>query len=78
MREAGRAQKAFLFVVWALVVLSLARPQWVGDSVSKTIASRDILLAVDLSTSMEQQDFTSPEGESIEALMRRPGLSVKL
>jgi Ca-activated chloride channel family protein len=68
VREAGRAQKAFLFVVWALVVLSLARPQWVGDSVSKTIASRDILLAVDLSTSMEQQDFTSPEGESIDRL----------
>jgi Ca-activated chloride channel family protein len=68
VQEAGRLRRLLLTIIWVLVVLSMARPQWLGDAVSKTVPSRDILLAVDLSASMEQQDFTSPGGEDIDRL----------
>jgi Ca-activated chloride channel family protein len=47
----------FLWTVWALAVLAAARPQYVGEPVSLPMSGRDLLLAVDLSGSMEEQDF---------------------
>lgn len=61
-------QQALRLAVWCLIVLALARPQWIGDVQSRTIASRDVLLAIDLSTSMEQQDFTAEDGSEIDRL----------
>lgn len=46
-----------LWSIWALVVLAAARPQYVGEAVSLPTTGRDLLLAVDLSGSMEEQDF---------------------
>lgn len=46
-----------LWAVWALAVLAAARPQYVGEQLSLPISGRDLLLAVDLSGSMEEQDF---------------------
>jgi Ca-activated chloride channel family protein len=66
--ESGRLQQVLVMLIWALVVLALARPQLIGDALSKHVPSRDILLAVDLSTSMEQQDFIAPDGEAIDRL----------
>lgn len=57
---AGRRRswsQALLWLVWALVVLASARPQYVGEQLSLPISGRDLLLAVDLSGSMEEQDF---------------------
>lgn len=48
---------AVLWGVWVLTVLAAARPQFVGDAVDLPISGRDLLLAVDLSGSMEEQDF---------------------
>jgi len=48
---------ATLFAVWALAVLAAARPQFVGEPVSLPMTGRDLLLSVDLSGSMEEQDF---------------------
>jgi len=50
-------QLAVLWSVWVLAVLAAARPQFVGDPVDLPISGRDLLLAVDLSGSMEEQDF---------------------
>lgn len=47
---------------WVLLVAAMARPQWVEPPVVKEVPSRDILLGVDLSSSMETDDFTSPDG----------------
>lgn len=47
----------FLWAVWVLAVLASARPQHVGEPLSLPISGRDLLLAVDLSGSMEEQDF---------------------
>ena len=48
---------AALAAVWALAVLAAARPQYVGEPVSLPMTGRDLLVAVDLSGSMEEQDF---------------------
>ncbi|HIB53859.1 MAG TPA: VWA domain-containing protein [Nitrospirales bacterium] len=44
-------------LAWLLVVLALTRPQWLGDPVALPTTGRDLMLAVDLSGSMEAQDF---------------------
>jgi Ca-activated chloride channel family protein len=44
-------------LVWALLVIAAARPQWVGDIDSLPVTGRDLLLAVDISGSMDTQDM---------------------
>lgn len=44
-------------VAWILGVVSLTRPQWLGDPVALPTTGRDLMLAVDLSGSMEAKDF---------------------
>jgi Ca-activated chloride channel homolog len=46
-----------LWSVWALALVAAARPQFVGDAVAMPQSGRDLLMAVDLSGSMEEQDF---------------------
>ncbi len=46
-----------LSVVWLLVVLAAARPQHVGEPIALPMTGRDLLMAVDLSGSMEERDF---------------------
>ncbi|HEX7079895.1 MAG TPA: VWA domain-containing protein [Gammaproteobacteria bacterium] len=48
---------ALLWIVWTLAVVAAARPQFVGDPVAVPMTGRDLLMAVDLSGSMEEQDF---------------------
>lgn len=45
------------WLVWVLLVLSAARPQWLGEPVQLPLAGRDLMLAVDVSGSMEQEDY---------------------
>ena len=42
-------QRAVLVLVWCSLVLALARPQHVGEPITKTLPGRDLLIAVDLS-----------------------------
>jgi Ca-activated chloride channel family protein len=42
---------------WLLLVLAASRPQWVGDPVQLPTTGRDLMLAVDISGSMEAQDI---------------------
>ncbi len=50
-------QKIFLGVAWCLLVSALARPVWVGMPVVQEKTARDLMVAVDLSGSMETKDF---------------------
>jgi Ca-activated chloride channel homolog len=61
-------QRIMVIFVWSLIVLALARPQWIGDAITRTVASRDLMLAVDLSTSMDTKDFIAPSGAEIDRL----------
>ncbi|MDZ4153439.1 VWA domain-containing protein, partial [Methylicorpusculum sp.] len=42
---------------WVLLVIAVSRPQWLGEPIEQTVSGRDLMLAVDLSGSMEEQDF---------------------
>jgi len=53
-------------IAWCLIVLALARPQFVEPPIEKVEPQRDILLALDLSQSMDTKDFHAPDG-TIEA-----------
>jgi len=53
---------------WVLLVAALARPQWIEQPIVKEIPSRDLLLAIDLSGSMQTEDFTSESGKKINRL----------
>jgi Ca-activated chloride channel homolog len=44
-------------IAWVLLVLACTRPQWLGDPIEQAVSGRDLMLAVDLSGSMEVQDF---------------------
>ena len=44
-------------LVWLLLVLAASRPQWVGEIESLPVTGRDLLLAVDISGSMDTQDM---------------------
>ena len=44
-------------LAWMLLIAALTRPQWLGDAVELPVSGRDLMLAVDLSGSMEAEDF---------------------
>ena len=48
---------AGLFIIWLLLLVAAARPQRLGDADSLPVTGRDLLLAVDLSGSMEMPDL---------------------
>ncbi|MBS0340751.1 MAG: VWA domain-containing protein [Proteobacteria bacterium] len=58
-------QKLIAPVAWALVVLALARPQFVDPPIEKIQPARDLLLALDLSQSMDARDYKRPDGAVI-------------
>ncbi|NVP56113.1 vWA domain-containing protein [Mycoplana rhizolycopersici] len=60
--RANLLQKIIGPICWVLVVLALARPQYVEPPIEKTEPQRDLMLALDLSQSMDTRDFRDPEG----------------
>lgn len=44
-------------LAWLALVVAAARPQWLGTPIELPVEGRDIMLAVDLSGSMEEPDF---------------------
>ncbi len=44
-------------VAWCLFIFAATRPQWLGDPVELPISGRDLMMAVDLSGSMQVEDF---------------------
>ncbi|RYD65707.1 MAG: VWA domain-containing protein [Verrucomicrobiaceae bacterium] len=62
--EGVLGRKLVMPFVWICLVLAMARPQWIEPPVSRTKPMRDLLVAVDLSGSMETQDFTDAGGKT--------------
>jgi len=56
-RRKGRWQLPLALCCWLLLVGATARPQWLGEPIELPISGRDLLLAVDLSGSMQTKDF---------------------
>ncbi len=60
--QRGRAQLWLNVAVWLLLALALARPQWVEPPLTHVEPMRDILLVVDISQSMDSEDFRDAQG----------------
>jgi len=58
-RAGGRSLLALSLgiLAWLLLVTAAARPQWQGEAVPLPMQGRDLMLAVDLSGSMAEEDF---------------------
>ncbi len=44
-------------LIWCLLILAATRPQWTGDPIDIPVAGRDLMLAVDVSGSMRENDM---------------------
>lgn len=55
-------------VTWTLVVIAMAGPVWVEPPIVKSDPARDLLLAVDISGSMDVNDFRDRDGKRLERL----------
>ena len=64
----SRGQLVLNWLVWILIVVALARPQWLEEPLTRTLPARDLLVAVDLSGSMDTEDFTDTEGRQVDRL----------
>jgi Ca-activated chloride channel family protein len=51
------ALAAVATLVWVFLLLAAARPQWIGEIQELPVTGRDLLLAVDISGSMDTQDM---------------------
>ena len=49
--------RMLLTLCWLATLLALSRPVWIGEPVALPTSGRDLLLAVDISGSMEQEDM---------------------
>jgi len=63
-----RLQLVQVVVGWLALVIALARPVWLGDALIQELPMRDMLVALDLSGSMETRDFTAASGAPAERL----------
>jgi Ca-activated chloride channel family protein len=90
-RAVSQTQKWPLWLAamaWLLLVIACARPQWLGEPIEQAVSGRDLMLAVDLSGSMEEQDFvinkravdrlTAAKGVASDFINRRVGDRVGL
>jgi Ca-activated chloride channel family protein len=63
-----RAQQFLVNFMWLCLVLAAAKPEWIAPPIQQQKSGRDLMIAVDLSGSMETTDFTLPDGSSVDRL----------
>lgn len=63
-----RLQRMLVAFMWLCLVLAAAKPEWVGAPIEQQKSGRDLMIAVDLSGSMETRDFTLPTGATANRL----------
>lgn len=61
-RRSGGEQRNYfslllLTLIWLLLIIAAARPRWYGEPITQTSSARDLLVAVDISGSMETPDM---------------------
>jgi Ca-activated chloride channel family protein len=66
--RATQVQKLMSLLIYALLIIALAKPLYIGEPLSKEISQREMLVSVDLSGSMETKDFVDSNGTKINRL----------
>jgi len=67
--KAQNQQRASIlnWLPWLLLLFAVSRPQWIGEPLALPIEGRDLMLAIDISGSMEQQDMQI-NGQAVDRL----------
>ena len=65
--EKKKGSLLILSLIWLLVVLASTQPQWLGEAVNVPTEGREMMIAVDLSGSMQVEDM-SLNGRSVNRL----------
>jgi len=68
IRKRARLQTATIIIIWVLLVLALARPERLGEPIVIEKSARDVVLALDISGSMDQRDFQTDSGAPMQRL----------
>ncbi|MEC4728903.1 VWA domain-containing protein [Shewanella sp. D64] len=63
IEQAPASRKAY-WLVWMLLIVAVARPLWMGDPIELPSKGRDLMVAVDLSGSMQIEDMVL-EGQTV-------------
>ena len=63
-----RLQWWLLGLCWLALVVALARPLWLGEPIVREKPMRDLLIALDLSGSMDTRDFSDADGQVTDRL----------
>jgi Ca-activated chloride channel family protein len=66
-RTASPIRRWLAAAAWVLLVTAAARPEWLGEPIEQAVSGRDLMLAVDLSGSMEIADFVL-DGQKVDRL----------
>jgi len=64
----GAGRMAVLILCWVLSLAALMRPQWIEPPLHRDLPTRDMLLLVDLSASMDTKDFVNAQGQTVDRL----------
>ena len=56
-RRQSRARLLLAVLAWLLLVMAAARPQWIGETLHLPVSGRSLMLAVDISGSMQNEDM---------------------
>jgi len=67
--QRDHAQRFLVTFMWICLVLAAAKPQWVGPPIEQQKSGRDLMVAVDLSGSMQARDFTLPDNSVVDRLV---------
>lgn len=70
----SNAQQIMQWTTMLLLLIAAARPQLVEPPITKTVPMRDLMLAVDLSGSMETNDFVDASGQKVDRLTAVKGV----
>ncbi|MGA9433669.1 MAG: VWA domain-containing protein [Roseobacter sp.] len=54
--------------IWLMLVLTIAQPERLGAPIETSKSARDLILAIDISGSMDARDFATPEGVAVQRL----------
>ncbi|MGY5453366.1 vWA domain-containing protein [Agarivorans sp. MS3-6] len=66
--KANAWQKSILILSWLCLVSAMAKPTVLGEPLVRESYGRDVMVVIDLSASMAEQDFVSSDGEKLDRL----------
>ena len=58
-------QRILIIVTYLSLVIAATKPVWLGESIAVEKSGREMMVAVDLSGSMEARDFVDPDGINV-------------